>query len=120
MDDQTERVARAICRSHHEKIRPESSEESLDKAADLFWHLHLKEAQNAIEAMQGWRPIEEAEADTDYLVTDGEDTWVARKYASSKNYWSAHTMPSHGCGCCGGDDPIPTHFMPLPNPPKKG
>lgn len=24
----------------------------------------------------------------------------------------------HGCGCCGGDEPIITHWCPLPLPPK--
>ena len=27
-------------------------------------------------------------------------------------------LSHHGCGCCGGDPPDTTHWMPLPQPPK--
>lgn len=32
--------------------------------------------------------------------------------------WDPYWLPVFGCGCCGGSDPEPTHWMPLPEPPK--
>lgn len=29
----------------------------------------------------------------------------------------ALTLDEHGCGCCGGDNAVATHWMPLPAPP---
>lgn len=33
--------------------------------------------------------------------------------------WNFISLNIHGCGCCGKDCDIITHWMPLPEPPKK-
>lgn len=32
--------------------------------------------------------------------------------------WDPVTLDIHGCGCCAGEHPIPSHWMPLPKPPE--
>lgn len=71
-----------------------------------------------------WQPIETAPKKTAVLVFMGGEvyegvlTWEEgyEKYAG----WSFPFADAHGCGCCAGGNDHPTHWMPLPAPPKTG
>jgi hypothetical protein len=72
-------------------------------------------ARAAIEAMLGWQPIETA-------PKDGERILVARPFATinanmvGEDYWADRLQG----GCWARSTPMaqPTHWMPLPEPPK--
>ena len=62
-----------------------------------------------------WQPIETApkEKGSEYLVWDGKDKWLVHYISVPDGMEPKH----NGCGCCVG--PVePTHWMPLPEPPK--
>lgn len=68
-----------------------------------------------------WQPIETAPKDgipVILLVDEGEES-VAIQGKYSDDSWDVVWLDVHGCGCCGGGRPIPTHWMPLPEPPKQ-
>jgi hypothetical protein len=71
-----------------------------------------------------WRTIESAPKDGTHvlLLADGlaiEGWWQAYKtfFGEEKSRWEPATLNCHGCGCCAGGDPKPTHWMPLPVKP---
>lgn len=68
------------------------------------------------EAMSEWRKIETAPKDGTPVIVlvDG----VAIEGRHREYGWSYAALNSHGCGCCADGDPDPTHWMPLPAPPK--
>lgn len=77
-----------------------------------------------------WLPISIAPKDGSdvILLIDGvtiSDRWVT---SNGKNYqgiewesadWKRDQLDSEGCGCCGGTDSEPTHWMPLLEPPNE-
>ena len=77
--------------------------------------------------MTTWQPIESAPKDGTpiILLVNGvaiEGRWDDQSYPDKNIFygdgeWDVISLPSHGCGCCSGDDPLPTHWMPLPAPP---
>ena len=63
-----------------------------------------------------WRSMEDAPKDGTHilLVIGGkiiEGCW--EKNAYPKPNWEAVTLPQHGCGCCSGNNPEPSFWMPL-------
>lgn len=72
-----------------------------------------------------WQPIETAPKVTGnsiiLLINGGviEARWVewASREGTRRGEWETIVLPSHGCGCCSREDPEPTHWMPLPEPP---
>lgn len=69
-----------------------------------------------------WKPIESAPKDgtSIILLIDGsviEGQWLVTGYRP-KGIWEVVTLDSHGCGCCSDNNSDPTHWMPLPEPPK--
>lgn len=68
-----------------------------------------------------WQPIETAPKDgSDILILTSE--YEKRKvtsayYESEDDTWVPVKLSVHGCGCCRGDYPKPSHWMPLPEPP---
>lgn len=67
-----------------------------------------------------WMPIETAPKDGTRVLLFFPDSYgdVVTE-ATYDGRWQVAIMPSHGCGCCGDDDPDPTHWMPLPPKPTK-
>jgi hypothetical protein len=62
-----------------------------------------------------WQPIETAPKDGAWVIClVGGD---AIEGVMRNGRWNYISLNSHGCGCCGDDDPEPTHWMPLPAPP---
>ena len=45
------------------------------------------------------------------------DSGVIEGHIDDKNIWSFICLDYHGCGCCGGNADIITHWMPLTNLP---
>jgi hypothetical protein len=71
-----------------------------------------------------WRAIESAPRDGTHvlLLVDEysiEGWWVVREdyYGNDRSAWQPATLDWHGCGCCQGSEPEPTHWMPLPKAP---
>lgn len=58
----------------------------------------------------------ESDSSEDVLCYDGTDFFVCHleKFRENRYLW---IIKSSGCGCCD-DDKHPTHWMPLPVPPK--
>lgn len=69
---------------------------------------------------QEWQPIESAPKDgTSVLLLVNnfaiEGLWCQPVDRNRRPFWDIATIIAvHGCGCCGGDNPEPTHWMPLP------
>lgn len=80
--------------------------------------------------MSEWQPIETAPRDgtdiiilVDNMAIQGyfhtpKDIPVHATWIRRDGRWEYITLESHGCGCCSSYDPPPTHWMPLPEPPK--
>ncbi len=68
--------------------------------------------------MSEWQPIETAPKDgTEILVfIDGN---IFQAHQDEQLDWCMPFAKAHGCGCCGWNDDKPTHWMPLPPPPKE-
>jgi hypothetical protein len=71
-----------------------------------------------------WRTIESAPKDGTRVLILAEGKAIEGWQQSWKDYegnergsWEAISLESHGCGCCAGGDPNPTHWMPLPAKP---
>lgn len=64
-----------------------------------------------------WQPIETAPEGnhTMLLLVDGE---VYSGYRLEDEGWAFPFADYHGCGCCSRCRDKPTHWMPLPEPPK--
>lgn len=63
-----------------------------------------------------WQPIETAPVDVDVLVTDGSDTQCVARNSTLMESWQLTY-----CGSFAEDGDLcfePTHWMPLPPPPK--
>lgn len=139
MDDQLERVARAMYESHFFVVKD---------AGLIMWDVtpyatkvsYRRMAQAAIEAMQGWQSIENAPYNTPVLgiilmIPDSDQLkgirsgwlklpnalpFVCKRMSEDEEY------NEYWCqlDCYGEiidvDDFAPTHFMPFPSPPKKG
>ena len=96
----------------------------LNRLADLLLpgirnaQLKLEEVFNYLSAMpnslrhyDGWKPIETAPMDTDVLLFEPDySIFVGSNFSldDGDSYWCA----------CGGPRRKPTHWMPLPEPPK--
>lgn len=66
-----------------------------------------------------WLDIEIAPKDgTPVIISvlEGGDR-MAIEARFSEDHWYPVWLDTHGCGCCGGDRPTPTHWIPLPKPP---
>ena len=73
-----------------------------------------KEAEACLE--EGWKPIETAPRDgTSILVFTDRGVFEA----TFVSYWEFAVANYHGCLCCSGRGDNPTHWMPLPEPPKE-
>lgn len=68
-----------------------------------------------------WQPIETAPKDGTSILLYVDGCVIEGNYRGSEDYkyWGYVSLNSHGCGCCGEDDPEPTHWMPLPEAPKE-
>lgn len=85
----------------------------------------ISEALAAIEELEArnqWQPIETAPHDTEILVFMDEEIYEARldTYGGKIKGWTFPMADYHGCGCCSGSNDLPTHWMPLPQPPEQG
>lgn len=70
-----------------------------------------------------WQPIETAPKDGTPVIGLYDDVavqcyWRLSKVHCAPDTWQAVTLEQHGCGCCASQDPDPTHWMPLPDPPQ--
>ncbi len=64
-----------------------------------------------------WQTIESAPKDgTHVLVLIYGSVYEAWWDETGK--WRLAKADQHGCGCCGGDEEHPTHWMPLPEMPE--
>lgn len=80
--------------------------------------------------MSEWQPIETAPKDGQccILLINGmaieglwaeDDAWDEENAGWVKRGgWQVISLPSHGCGCCSYDNDSPSHWMPVPEPPK--
>lgn len=69
-----------------------------------------------LEQRTKWQPIETAPRDgTSILVF----TELGVFEATFVSYWEFAVANYHGCLCCSGRGDNPTHWMPLPEPPKE-
>jgi len=69
-----------------------------------------------------WRPIETANLKPEkaldryceavLLLVDG--IAIQGEYDTQQKEWDVETLEYHGCGCCGGEKTVPTHWLPLP------
>ena len=64
--------------------------------------------------MMKWRPISTAPTNVSVLID--ADEGVIEAFLENGE-WKPIVLDYHGCGCCGGLNPKPTHWMPLPEPP---
>lgn len=81
-----------------------------------------KEMQEQTKRMNaaygGWMPIATAPKDgADVLLLSEEGVYQGYWCGGKRPGFSALVLDVHGCGCCGGSDPTPSHWMPLPPPP---
>jgi hypothetical protein len=100
-----ERVARAIC------FEDGRNPDSMTTDDSFAWEVYLSEAQAAIDAMQEWQPIETAPLGTDVLIYRPSHIQlfdVMRRNAVGNWRWPDGEIPLRD----------PTHWMPLPEPPK--
>lgn len=67
--------------------------------------------------MSEWQPIETAPKGVNILMLSDEGVYQAKW---NGDFFEPIMLCWHGCGCCGGGShkPKPTHWMPLPEPPK--
>lgn len=61
-----------------------------------------------------WQPIETAPKDGTKILIFAEGVVTEAHY--DIDYWKPIWLDVHGCGCCGGDNPKPTHWAPLQKP----
>jgi hypothetical protein len=66
--------------------------------------------------MTQWQPIETAPKDGTPILVYMEESIIEAEWKYEQ--WWPVVLPSHGCGCCSHDNDEPTHWMPLPEPPK--
>lgn len=66
--------------------------------------------------MNGWQTIETAPRDGTAILVFNDDGRIYQ--AEWDGRWRFAAADQHGCGCCSGIDDRPTHWMPLPEPPK--
>jgi hypothetical protein len=80
----------------------------------------------AAPPVDGWQAIETAPRDGTpvLLLIDGvaiEGEWDKQTRADGYVYgdgqWEVVSLPSHGCSCCSQQNPAPTAWMPLRQPP---
>lgn len=68
-----------------------------------------------------WQPIETAPRDgSDVLLTDGvniENCYYNKEYKCSEGWWVVSCSDNWGFACV--HEAQPTHWMPLPKPPKE-
>ena len=67
-----------------------------------------------------WQPIETAPKNGTDIILRVDDYAIEGRFVATiyGGYWAKISLNSHGCGCCSSEDPNPTHWMPLPEPPK--
>lgn len=68
--------------------------------------------------MSEWMPIETAPKDGTPILIYAEDCVIEASCLKEYQRWDVVRLDVHGCGCCGGPSPKPTHWMPRPEPPK--
>lgn len=75
--------------------------------------------------MSGWIKCSERfpeKESTVLIYVDGDVTQAlyGKRWKEDKesHYWTPVWLEVHGCGCCGGDRPMPSHWMALPAPPE--
>lgn len=69
--------------------------------------------------MNKWQPIETAPKDMSVILCYSDEGVYQGKYWANSDLWYPLILDCHGCGCCGGDIPKPTHWMPLPEMPEE-
>lgn len=103
-----------------EPFKYKDSEEVLYKHGEA-----IKSALLLADKMR-WRDISECPKDGTHIILliDGEaiEGWYKKEkwHTDEKSSWNVISMSSHGCGCCGDENDLPTHFMPLPDTPRGG
>jgi hypothetical protein len=65
-----------------------------------------------------WRPIKTAPKDKLILLLI-DDQAIEGAYEKWCDEFRPMRLDSHGCGCCAGDDPPPTHWQKLPELPEE-
>jgi hypothetical protein len=103
------------------------SDDKCNKAfKDWYWHHGAEwnatsvkpvfEAGFKLGAKSEWQPIETAPKDGTYILLFIEDSVISARWRIAD--WDVAVLSSHGCGCCASGNSAPTHWMPLPEPPK--
>jgi len=62
-----------------------------------------------------WQPIETAPVDRKILIYFAEEGVITEAKWDCSEFYPAW-LPVHGCGCCSGDNSIPTHWAELNYP----
>lgn len=60
-----------------------------------------------------WLPIESVPLDINVLVKFENGDVIQASFDSKDNFYAV-TLPSHGCGCCADQDPLPKYWMNIP------
>jgi hypothetical protein len=70
--------------------------------------------------MSEWQPIETAPMDGEWMLLAGESGYVHRPYFATAGRWDAYKQRWEGTESNPLSDYgiVPTHWMPLPAPPK--
>jgi hypothetical protein len=66
-----------------------------------------------------WQTIDSAPKDGTpiiILVHEGDERMAIEARFDEKG-WYPIWLDMHGCGCCGGERPVPTHWIPKPTMP---
>ncbi len=72
------------------------------------------------DAGDGWMPIESAPRDGTRVLLCLEGSVIEGWFEPLSPFaegWQAVHLELHGCGCCSGGGPQPTHWRPLPQSP---
>ena len=76
--------------------------------------------------MTDWQPIETAPRDGTKIILYVEGSVVEGHFDDHYGWgddteaekWRVVSLPFHGCDCCSHPNALPTHWHPLPAPPK--
>jgi hypothetical protein len=72
--------------------------------------------------MIDWKPFKTAPKDGTHILLFIEHRVMEgyyndrHKWQGENERWAVTRLPSHGCGCCGGDDNLPTHWAEFNRP----